>query len=194
MKFGYCQDYHFSVVTPPAIEPITLDQALVQCHANQGVEDDWFIDTITAVRQDAENFTRRAFIEQTLRVSFDGWPCFPVLLPRPPLIEIESVTLYDLEDSSTSINTSDLLIDVYSSPGRFTINSGYSLPSVSLRAVNSVVIQYKAGYGSSADDVPRNFKQAMLLHLGYLYECRSGEPAPITEQYKCLLNRQRMYL
>lgn len=194
MAFGYCQDYHFSVVTPPAVEPISLDQALVQCHANQGVEDDWFTETIKTVRQDAELYTRRAFIEQTLRISFDTWPCFPVLLPRPPLIEIESVTLYDLEDSSTSINVSDLLVDVYSSPGRFSFNSGYSVPSISLRELNSVVIQYKAGYGSIADDVPRNFKQAMLLHLSYLYESRSGEPAPINEQYENLLNRQRMYL
>lgn len=194
MTFGYCQDYHLSVVTPPAIEPITLDQALVQCHANQGVEDDWFTDTITTVRQDAENFTRRAFIEQTLRITFDYWPGFPILVPRPPLIEIESFTLYDLEDNDTSIAISDLLVDTYSSPGRVCIDSGYSLPSVSLREINSVIIQYKAGYGSSAADVPKTFKKAMLLQLGYMYECRSGEATPITEQYKNLLNRQRMYL
>lgn len=194
MTYGYCQDYHLSIVTPPAIEPITLDQALAHCHANSGVEDNWFIDQIKTVRQDAELFMRRAFIEQTLRVTFDTLPNFPILLPRPPLIEIESVTFYDLEDSSTAVDIADLLIDTFSNPGRFTINSGVSLPSVSLREINSIVIQYKAGYGSSADDVPRNIKQAMLLQLGYFYECRSGEAKDITQQYENLLNRQRIYL
>ena len=194
MKYGYCNGYHFSVVTEPAVEPLSLDQALVQCHANAGVEDDWFYDAITAVRRDAEMFTRRAFIEQTLRITFDTMPCLPVLLPRPPLIEVESVSFFDLDDIETVMDAGDLLVDTFNCPGRLSFNNGVSVPGVSLRQLNSVVIQYKAGYGTTADDVPRNFKQAMLLHLGFLYDSRSGEPEPINEQYENLLNRQRLYL
>lgn len=189
-----CRNFHLSIVTEPAIEPITLDEALVQCHANQGVEDDWFYATIKAVRRDAELFTRRAFIEQSLRLTFDCLPDFPILLPRPPLIEVTSFSLFDIEDTETSISTSDLLIDTYSSPGRIAINAGYSFPTVSLRELNSIVIVYKAGYGTTADLVPDNLKQAMLLHLGYLYDARSGEPEPINEQYEDLLYRQKMWL
>lgn len=194
MKYGYCNGYHLSVVTPPAVEPITLDEALVQCHANQGVEDEWFYETIKAVRLDAEMFVRRAFIEQTLRVTFDKFPSIPILLPRPPLISVESVSLYDIYNVETVIDISNLYVDTFNCPGRISINSGYSLPSVSLRELNSIVIQYKAGYGTTPDDVPNNLKQAMLLHLGFLYESRSGEPEPINEQYECLLKRQRLYL
>lgn len=192
---SYCSDYHLSIVTPPAIEPLTLEQALVQCHANSGVEDDWFYETITAVREDAEKYQRRAYIEQTLRVTYDKLPSvMPILLPRPPLIEIESFSFFDVDDTESAVNLSDLLIDTYSQPGRVTFVNGYSMPSITLREINSIIIQYKAGYGDAADDVPRNIRQAMLLHLGYLYDCRSGEPEPITEEYHCLLNRQKIYL
>ena len=195
MTYGYCADYHLSIVTEPAIEPVTLDEALVQCHANQGVEDDWFYSKISACRRDAEKYMRRAFIEQTLRITFDAWPNLPILLPRAPLISVESFKLYDTEDAETTIGTSNLLVDNYSSPARLSINSGYSIPSVSLRELNSIIIEYKAGYGTTADVVPDEVKAAILLQLGYLYNCRSGEEqAPITEQWKCLLDRSKLYL
>lgn len=192
---GYCSNYHLSIVTPPASEPLSLNQALVQCHANSGVEDDWFYDTITAVRLDAEKYQRRAYIEQTLRITYDNLPINkPILLPRPPLIEIISFSFFDIDNNEISVDLNDLIIDSYSQPGRLTFVNGYSMPSITLREINSIVIQYKAGYGDSADDVPKNIKQAMLLQIGYLYDCRSGEPEPITKQYNDLLDRQRIYL
>lgn len=191
---NYCNKYHLSIVTAPTVEPITLDEALVQCHANQGVEDDYFYDLIRTVREDAEKFTRRAFIEQSLRITFDGLPAFPIMIPRPPLIEVTSFSLFDIDDTETSIALSDLLIDTYSQPGRIALTHGYSLPSVTLRELNSIVIVYKAGFGTTATTVPRNAKMAMLMHLGYLNDCRSGEPEPITEEYECLLNRIRISL
>jgi uncharacterized phiE125 gp8 family phage protein len=191
---NYCNKYHLSLVTAPAVEPISLDQALAQCHANEGVEDDWFYETIKAVRQAAESFQRRAYIEQTLRVTYDELPAFPIMIPRPPLIEITSFSLFDTENTETVISLSDLLIDTYSQPGRVALNFGYSLPGITLRELNSVVIVYKAGYGSSASDVPTDMIKAMLLHLGYLNDIRSGEAIPITEQYQNLLNKHRISL
>lgn len=194
MKYGYCSGYHLSMVTAPTVEPITLDEALTQCHANEGVEDDWFIDTIKTVRQDAENFTRRAFLEQTLQVSYDGVPYFPILLPRPPLIEVDSINIYAIDNTETVLSISDFYVDTSSQPGRIAINHDYALPGISFREINSLIIQYKAGYGTTADTVPKGLKKAMLLQLGYLYDCRSGEPDDITKQYHDLLNRQRLYL
>jgi uncharacterized phiE125 gp8 family phage protein len=191
---NYCNKYHLSLVTAPAVEPISLDQALNQCHANEGVEDDWFYKTIKAVRLDAEAYQRRAYIEQTLRVTYDELPEFPIMIPRPPLIEITSFSLFDIENTETVISLSDLLIDTYSQPGRVALNFGYSLPGVTLRELNSVVIVYKAGYGTSASDVPDDMINAMLLHLGYLNDIRSGEAIAITEQYKNLLDRHRISL
>lgn len=191
---NYCNKYHLSVVTSPTVEPISLDDALTQCHANQGVEDDYFYDLIKAVREDAEKYTRRAFIEQSLRVTFDGLPDFPIMIPRPPLIEVTSFSLFDVDDTETLVDLSNLLIDTYSQPGRISLSHGYSLPSITLRELNSLVIVYKAGFGSTASTVPRNAKLAMMMHLGYLNDCRSGEPESITEEYECLLNRIKIYL
>lgn len=192
---SYCSGYHLSIVTEPATEPMTLDQAIDHCHANAGVEDDWFYETIAACRRDAEAFTRRAFIEQTLRITFDSWPVFPILLPRPPLIELDSFSVFDPDSVETVVDPGNLIIDTYNSPGRLTFISGYSGPGVTLREINSIVIQYKAGFGTSASDVPEDFVHAMKLQLGFMYETRSGEePTPITEQWKNLLYRHKMWL
>lgn len=193
---SYCSGYHLSVVTEPAAEPISLDEALVQCHANAGVEDDWFYKTISVCRRDAEAFTRRAFIEQTLRITFDCWPGrFPILLPRPPLIEINSVSVYDTDSVETVIDPGNLLVDTFNSPGRVTFISGYSGPGVTLREINSFVIEYKAGYGATAANVPEDFQHAILLQLGYMYGIRNGEePVPINDQWKYLLYRHKMWL
>lgn len=187
-------NWHVSIVTPPAIEPVTLDQALVQCHANSGVEDDWFTDAIRAAREEAEIYQRRAYIEQTVQLTYDTWPTMPILLPRSPVSDVSSFKLYDIEDTETSIAISNFLIDYDTSPARLTTISGYTLPSVSLRDLASIKIQYTAGYGSSRDDVPRNIKQAILFYVAYMYENRAAEVEVIPKQFFHMLAPQRMYL
>lgn len=187
-------NWHVSIVTPPAIEPVTLDQALVQCHANAGIEDDWFTDAIRAAREEAEIYQRRAYIEQTVQLTFDTWPIMPILLPRAPTTEVISIKIYDIEDVETTIDVSNFLIDYDTCPARMTTISGYSLPSISLRDLASIKIQYTAGYGSSRDDVPRNIRQAILFYVAYMYENRSAEEEVVPKQFFHLLAPQRMYL
>lgn len=187
-------NWHVSIVTPPAIEPITLDQALEHCHANSGIEDDWFRDAITAARQEAEIYQRRAYIEQTIQLSFDTWPELPIYLPRAPAIEVSSVKLYDLEDTETSITTTNFLIDYSTSPARLTTIHGYEWPGVSLRDINSIQIQYTAGYGTAATDVPPKIRNAILFYIGYMYENRAAEIERVPPQFYHMLAPQRMYL
>lgn len=186
--------WHVSIITPPAIEPVTLEQALTQCSANSGTEDDWFYDAIRAAREEAEIYQRRAYIDQTIQLTFDTWPAMPILLPRSPVSEVLSFKLYDIEDTETSISLSNLLIDYTTSPARLTTISGYTLPSVSLRDIASIKIQYTAGYGSTRDDVPRNIRQAILFYVAYMYNNKSAEVDVVPKQFLHMLAPQRMYL
>jgi uncharacterized phiE125 gp8 family phage protein len=63
------------VVTQPASEPITLDEAKLHLRIESNTADDLFIASlITAARQKAESITRRAFISQTWKGVMDQFP------------------------------------------------------------------------------------------------------------------------
>lgn len=200
-----CTNGHLTIVTPPSVEPVTLDDALEHCHANSGVEDNWFNRIIKAARIEAESFQRRAYIEQTLQLSFDQVPNFPIYLPRPPLIDVTGISVFDMENVETALTLTDFLIDTDSQPGRIMANYDFSYPGISNREMKSMVITYKAGYGSDASTVPDDVKNAMLFYIGYLYDHRAGELSyrfnvresefrREPKQFYDLLAKQRIYL
>src|SRR5260370_28067499 len=114
--------YSLVVVTPPAVEPITLDEAKLHLRVT-GTDDDAYITgLITAARQYIEKEQNRAFITQTLLQTCDAFPDLPnatlkffiptysvesylaraislmsgpLRLYRPPLVSVTSVTYLD---------------------------------------------------------------------------------------------------
>lgn len=69
--------YSLVVVTPPAAEPITLDEAKLHLRVT-GTDDDAYITgLITAARQYEEKVQNRAFITTTFRMQLDSFPDLP---------------------------------------------------------------------------------------------------------------------
>ena len=193
------------VVTPPDIEPVTLAEVTTQAHASVGVEDDWFTDQIVAARQIAEEFMNRAFIEQVLEVTYDDYPYFPILVPTAPVISIDQISIFDTDNTESILYTSstttpspttgDLTfnIDVNTEPARIDLDYGLTWPSTVLRDMSSVKIQYTAGYGDSADDVPSRIKSAIKLFVSHMYDNRNGELG-IPDSFYNLLRPDRFYI
>ncbi|WP_434565154.1 head-tail connector protein [Thermoanaerobacterium thermosaccharolyticum] len=154
------------LVTPPAMEPVTLEEAKLHLRIDGNEEDSLISALIMAARQKCEEYTRRAFITQTWELALDS-ASGKVYLPRPPIQTINEVTL----------------------DGKIVSAENYSLigqdafyPKISLNAVNpaGLVIRYISGYGSNAADVPQAIRQAILMLVAHLYEAREGE-APQVE-------------
>lgn len=182
------------VVTPPAIEPVTLAEALQQCHADSTVEDSWFTEKISLARVDVEDFHGRANINRTLELTLDEFPECPFELPLPPLVSVSSIKYYDVLNVEYSVTLTDLLIDTYSNPGIITLNDGYYWPTTTLRATSGVKIQYVAGAGASlplVGDSCKRAKHAMLLHISNSYANREGE-VPLPEAFYNLLRPDRI--
>jgi uncharacterized phiE125 gp8 family phage protein len=182
------------VVTPPTIEPVTLAEALTHCHVSSDVEDDWFTATIKAAREAAENYQHRSYIEQTLELTFDCYPETPILLPLGPTVEdsVASIKIYDTADAETSLTLTDFFIDTDADPARISFNYGLTWPTTTLRNHSSVVIQYKAGYGTTAASVPYSVKEAMLLYIGHFYNNRAGEISEFPKAFHDLLRPDRL--
>src|SRR4051812_29149332 len=62
------------VVTPPAAEPITLDEAKAQCRVDTTDDNALLTSLIVTAREYCEHVTRRAFINRTLDGFFDTLP------------------------------------------------------------------------------------------------------------------------
>ncbi|HEY0266837.1 MAG TPA: head-tail connector protein, partial [Rhizomicrobium sp.] len=91
--------------TPPAIEPVSLDQAKAWLRVESGGDEDALIAAlIPAARARAEWHTGRAFVTQhwTLWLDSVGDGC--IALPLPPLVGVESVTLYAADDTATVLD------------------------------------------------------------------------------------------
>jgi uncharacterized phiE125 gp8 family phage protein len=162
-------------VTAPAEEPISLDEAKAQLRRDADfVADDVMIAALVqAAREQVESFTGRALITQTLDLTFDEPPCDRfVLLPRPQLQSVTSVTTYDQDNVGTVVSSSDYFVDTASAPGRIALGTNDNwYTNVTLRETNGFVVRAVCGYGNRTA-VPEAIKRAMLLICSTLYEHR----------------------
>lgn len=141
--------------------------------AGPAVEDDLLTGLIETARQDCQDFQHRAYITQTWELWLDGWPTGnSIKIPLPPLQSVTSVKYYGTDNIAVTISSANYFVDVKSEPGRVVLNNGQSWPSTTLRPANGVCVTFVAGYGDAASDVPRPWRQAMLLGIGHLYEHR----------------------
>ncbi len=153
-------------VTPPALEPVDLVDAKAHLRVD-GTQDDALITSlITAARQVAEGLLGRALITQTLRYVRDEAPARDFTLPRTPLQSITHVKVYDDADNATLVPATQYLLDAPS--GRVALRNGAVWPSIA-RSMNGFEVQYVAGYGSAASDVPMALRRGLLAHVAHLY-------------------------
>jgi uncharacterized phiE125 gp8 family phage protein len=157
------------IVTPPATEPVTLAEAKSHLRVDISEDDAYINSLITVAREFVETATKRALITQTVDYIFDGWPEFPVTLPRPPLQSVASITYIDHAGATQTLDPSLYFVDT-AGPGRVGLSPGLVLPIASDR-IGSVTIRAVNGYGAAAA-VPARAKAAMLLLVGNLYENR----------------------
>lgn len=209
--------------TDPAIEPVTAEELDAHLRgdgvlaSNEGS----FLDSlITAAREYVEEFTRRALITQSYTLVMDAWPSVRndnlgwwdgvregsismgqqgyVELPISPLQSVTSVTTYDDDNSSTVFSSSNYFVDTNAIPGQLILNTGTVWP-VFTRTRNGIEIEYVAGYGDNATDVPGALRIAVKQLAAHWYENReftkiqsdqNQAPAPLHVQ--SILNRWRV--
>lgn len=181
------------LITPPAVEPVTLDDAKLHLKVDTSDDDALIARLITAARARAEWHTGRALNTQSWILWLDSWPeCGVIEIPLPPLQNVASVTTYALDDSTTALDPATYQVDMASAPARLTLRSTV-LPPDNLRAIDSVAVAFTAGYGDAADDVPAGFRAAILELIAFLYEHRGEAPAELPLDVLALLAPFRVF-
>lgn len=142
------------------------------------MEDDLLTGFITAAREYCEGYQNRAYITQTRELMLDAFPDSVIQIPLPPLqwtiVADMSITYYDTALAPHIVATADYQVDVDSYKGRVCPVYGKSWPTTTLRPMNGVIVQFKAGYGPLTTDVPERVRLAIKVLVGHMYENREA--------------------
>lgn len=172
-----------SLVTPPAIEPLTVEEVQRHLKITREDADDyaylWRL--IVAAREEAERVTQRAMLTQTRDLTLDAFPCdTSILLPYPPLVSVTSVKYVDQAGTLTTWPSTNYLVYAPAGPrcrrGRISLVSGVSWPSTITQA-GAVTIRFVCGHATAAD-VSAMYRVAMLQDIAAWYA--NPEPSLIS--------------
>jgi hypothetical protein len=178
------------VVTSPSVEPVTLAQVYDHLRLTPTdsppthPHDDLLTRHIASARGDAERITKRAFVQQTLRLYAPGFPFNAgqqyygvvqgssgfygqqtagrtrnlrngaIELLRPPLVSVESVKYYDEDNVLQTVTASDYYTTNDLVP-QLRFIDGYAPPYVYSRP-DAFQVNYIAGY-PAADSPPTDY-------------------------------------
>jgi uncharacterized phiE125 gp8 family phage protein len=196
-------------ITGPSVEPVTL--ATVYLHLRLDADenspadshpDDTMLTTfIAASRRQSEKITRRSFVAQRLRLTTDAFPTGGVVLLRPPIIELNSVSYYDAVNALIVIDPSNYFLTAGDQKPRLQFIDAYAYPALYGRE-DALRIEYTAGYepddASPADyaaNVPDGIKAAILIGVQLLYDEMTPEKRQSLERARdALLHDFKVYL
>lgn len=185
------------LISPPAIEPVTLASAKAHLRVETTDDDDLIGALITASRVLVEVTTRRLLITQRWRLSYDRWPSDGLIeLRTTPLQSVDQVAIYDAGGHATPVDPDAYQIDRVSVPARLllTVAAARLQPA---SAVAGIAIDVTAGYGNSGLTVPQPLQLAMMMLVARWYETRDGTaigtiPASIQQGFEALIAPYRV--
>jgi uncharacterized phiE125 gp8 family phage protein len=190
----------YQIVTPPAVEPVTVFQAKAWLRIDFDDDDDLLYGLIVAARDLCETFTQRAFITQTWKMVMDAFPGYLDHRSGPsqsirtiasgawfwlgtmwgfalPFNPVQAVVSVDYNDQNgtpqTLVQGTDYNVDLVSTPARIMPVFSRFWP-ISQFAPNAVTVTFKCGYGDDPEDVPQGITTAILMLVSYWYGNRDA--------------------
>ena len=100
-----------------------------------------------------------------------------IALPYPPLQSVSQLVTIGEDDAETPFAASNYIVDTAREPGRIVLKTSAQWP-VNLRAAEAIRIDYVAGYGASASDVPQAIRDAIRMIVAHWYEHREAGDLP----------------
>lgn len=159
----------------PAAEPWTLAEAKEHLKIDGTDQDLEVAMMLTAAREHAEEMLQRTLVSTPWLLTLDEFPC-AIKLHMPPIISVSSVRYIDEAGILQTLDPADYLVDTVSSPGYVVPGVDKSWPATQKR-INAVTVQYTAGYGATAANVPMPIRWWIKLQMGAMNANRDAESA-----------------
>lgn len=177
-----------SVVTAAASLPLLVADAKAHLRIPHDAEDDQIEDAIGAAVAEIDaphGWLGRSLMPRTLRLTLDAAPPSVVYLPGPPVTSVTKITVRtpddELEvvyDTVGMIDELDLEVDLTAEPALIRPGDAYHWPVVRC-GTDAMRIEYVAGY-ATADAIPKNVRQWLLMRVGELYRDREASALGVT--------------
>jgi uncharacterized phiE125 gp8 family phage protein len=164
--------YGLTLITPPASEPVSIEDAVSQLRVVDETEYGGLERMIRSARERVETDSQRKLLTQTWDITFDGPPCEGErdwVLPLSPIQSVTSITIYDTEDTASTWASTNYALDA--SSDRIYLKSGACWPT-GLRCAASVVIRVVVGYGALPSAAPSGLVEAVLQMTAHHFEER----------------------
>lgn len=163
----------YEITVSPAVEPVSLAEAKLHLRVTNNVEDSLITALITASRQGIEHHCG-PLITSTVREWFSGFTgCLELWAPTAQ--SISSITYLQAGETVPETVSASLYRLVRRPPGGHplvTLRANQYWPTDSLETGLPVIVEYLAGFGDAAADVPAPLKHALLIDLAARYENR----------------------
>lgn len=169
------QAYSLKETSTPEVEPISVAEVKTFLRISHDGDDAVLSNYIKAARQFCETYTGIAMISRDFKVSFDisgkalrrNYP-----IPKAPVSAISSVKMVSYSAQETSLES-----------GAYETDTGFNrifIMNNGLNAANqrAIEINFIAGYGENASDIPETLRHAVLMKTAQMYESRGGEDNP----------------
>ncbi|MCK0196351.1 head-tail connector protein [Ancylobacter sp. 6x-1] len=155
----------------PAVEPLTLDEAKAFLRVDHDAEDALISALVVTARASVEALTRRALIDQRWRLIRDAWPASGFIpVPVNPLRSLVAASVKDVYGIEVALDLAALRPDSARLPGLIRVERG-AVPAPGWRPAG-IAVEFIAGHGSAAADVPAPLIEAVRLVLAHFYEHR----------------------
>jgi uncharacterized phiE125 gp8 family phage protein len=163
-------------VSPPKLTAVSLADAKDALRIDQ---DDSSFDTqiaiwVAGITQEAEHITGRAFVNRAMRVTLDGFSDSIKL--SAPTASVESVKFVGVDLVEYELDPADYYADTVTEPGYAIPGRGKAWPATA-PGVNTVTVDYTAGYGPDATTTPPSAKLYILARLVEQWD-------PIVKEFK----------
>lgn len=172
--------------TPPSVMPVALADAKLDLRVDQA-DEDTLIDSLIAAATDyleaPNGAINKAFTTQTWTLSVK---CpdrnYRIWLPVTPVQSITSISYYDADNVQQTLTVSDFYFHGDEDWAYIEPKQGVTWPATYDR-LDAITVEFVAGFGASADDVPQTIRQCVRLLVGHWYQNRSAvEVGTITSE------------
>ncbi|WP_407308521.1 head-tail connector protein [Desulfosporosinus sp. SB140] len=159
------------VITPPAMEPLSLEEAKHHLRISGDDDDAIITSLITQAREYCEGYQKRRYITQTIELVLDSFPSenYIEFTSFSPIQSVVSVKYYGTDGAEYIFDAENYIVDTDSLVNRIALGYNKQWPSTALQPINAVRIRFVAGYGD-ASEVPESVKWAMVMQMRLAYD------------------------
>jgi len=155
----------------PATEPVTVAEAKAHLRIDTDAEDVLVASLTLTSRLHIEAGLGLALVRQGWRLLLDRWPKDgTVAVPLRPLMTVDAIRVRAADGTPQAVAADRYVVDAASEVARI-VPMGATWPATG-RAAHGIEIDFTAGFGASAGDVPGPIRQAVLLLTAHWYEHR----------------------